>query len=68
MQLVKAGLCAFGMSGKVFHAPFLKEHPGFFISAIVERSKEESKEISRSNDLSFRRGNACGGRCRTGNY
>ncbi|MCJ7933245.1 MAG: Gfo/Idh/MocA family oxidoreductase [Chryseobacterium sp.] len=44
MQLVKAGLCAFGMSGKVFHAPFLKEHPGFFISAIVERTKEESKE------------------------
>jgi len=44
MQLVKAGLCAFGMSGKVFHAPFLKEHLGFFISAVVERSKEESKE------------------------
>jgi predicted dehydrogenase len=44
MQLVKVGLCAFGMSGKIFHAPFLKEHPGFFISAIVERSKEESKE------------------------
>jgi predicted dehydrogenase len=32
------------MSGKVFHAPFLKEHPGFFMSAVVERSKEESKE------------------------
>lgn len=44
MQLVKVGLCAFGMSGKVFHAPFLKEHPGFFISAIVERNKEESKQ------------------------
>ncbi|WP_415328867.1 Gfo/Idh/MocA family oxidoreductase [Chryseobacterium sp. MMS23-Vi53] len=44
MQLVKVGLCAFGMSGKVFHAPFLKEHPGFFLSAIVERSKEDSKE------------------------
>ena len=43
MQLVKVGLCAFGMSGKVFHAPFLKEHPGFFMSVIVERSKEESK-------------------------
>ena len=43
MQLVKVGLCAFGMSGKVFHAPFLNEHPGFFMSAIVERSKEESK-------------------------
>ena len=44
MQLVKVGLCAFGMSGKVFHAPFLKEHPGFFMSAIVERSKEESQD------------------------
>ena len=43
MQLVKVGLCAFGMSGKVFHAPFLKEHPGFFMAAVVERSKEESK-------------------------
>lgn len=44
MQLVKVGICAFGMSGKVFHAPFLKEHPGFFMSAVVERSKENSKE------------------------
>lgn len=44
MQLVNVGLCAFGMSGKVFHAPFLKEHPGFFLSAVVERSKEDSKE------------------------
>lgn len=43
MQLVKVGLCAFGMSGKIFHAPFIKEHPGFFLSAIVERSKDESK-------------------------
>jgi scyllo-inositol 2-dehydrogenase (NADP+) len=44
MQMVKVGLCAFGLSGKVFHAPFLKEHPGFFIAAIVERTKEESQE------------------------
>ncbi|MCT3654076.1 Gfo/Idh/MocA family oxidoreductase [Elizabethkingia anophelis] len=44
MQLVKVGLCAFGMSGKVFHAPFLKEHPGYFMSAVVERSKNDSKE------------------------
>ncbi|WP_299176250.1 Gfo/Idh/MocA family oxidoreductase, partial [uncultured Chryseobacterium sp.] len=44
MQLVKVGLCAFGMSGKVFHAPFLNEHPGFFMSAVVERTKEDSKE------------------------
>ncbi|KQM50156.1 Gfo/Idh/MocA family oxidoreductase [Chryseobacterium sp. Leaf201] len=44
MQLIKTGLCAFGMSGKIFHAPFLKEHPGFFLSSIVERSREESEE------------------------
>lgn len=44
MQLVKVGLCAFGLSGRVFHAPFLKAHPGFFLSAIVERSKSESRE------------------------
>lgn len=44
MQLVKVGLCAFGMSGKVFHAPFLKEHPGFFMSSVVERSKNDSQE------------------------
>lgn len=44
MQLVKVGLCSFGMSGKVFHAPFLKEHPGFFMSSVVERSREESRE------------------------
>jgi scyllo-inositol 2-dehydrogenase (NADP+) len=44
MQLIKTGLCAFGMSGKIFHAPFLKEHPGFFLSSIVERSREDSKE------------------------
>ena len=43
MQQIKTGLCTFGMSGKVFHAPFLKEHPGFSLDAVVERSKEESK-------------------------
>jgi len=44
MQLVKVGICAFGMSGQVFHAPFLKEHPGFYLEGIVERNKETSKE------------------------
>ncbi len=43
MQVVKVGLCAFGMSGKVFHAPFVKEHPGFFLSAVVERNRQESR-------------------------
>jgi len=44
MKQIKVGLCAFGMSGKVFHAPFIKEHPGFSLIAVVERNREESKE------------------------
>lgn len=44
MQLIKVGICAFGMSGKVFHAPFIKEHPGFFLSAIVERHHNNSQK------------------------
>ena len=45
MQLFRVGLCAFGMSGRVFHAPFLKQHPGFHIAGIVERSKNDSQEL-----------------------
>lgn len=44
MQLIKVGLCAFGMSGKVFHAPFLEQHPGFNLVAVVERHKNDSQE------------------------
>src|SRR5690606_10858530 len=44
MKQIKVGLCAFGMSGKVFHAPFIKEHPGFSLTAVVKRNREESKE------------------------
>lgn len=44
MELIKVGLCAFGMSGKVFHAPFINEHPGFTLTGIVERHKKDSVE------------------------
>lgn len=43
MEIIKTGLAAFGMSGQVFHAPFLHCHPHFELSKIVERSKELSK-------------------------
>jgi len=36
-KVIKTGLLAYGMSGKVFHAPFLEAHPGFRLSAITER-------------------------------
>ncbi|MBI3138142.1 MAG: Gfo/Idh/MocA family oxidoreductase [Sphingobacteriales bacterium] len=41
---IKAGICSFGMSGKLFHAPFLHAHPGYELSAIVERHKQDSRE------------------------
>ena len=42
--IIKTGICSYGMSGKLFHAPFLEAHPGFDLSAIVERNKDESRE------------------------
>jgi scyllo-inositol 2-dehydrogenase (NADP+) len=40
----KTGLCSYGMSGKLFHAPFLAVHPGFDLNVIVERTKNESRQ------------------------
>lgn len=42
--IIKTGICSFGLSGRVFHAPFIQAHPGFELTGIVERHKEESKE------------------------
>ena len=41
---IKTGLAAFGMSGQIFHAPFISTHPAFELTAIVERTKSLSKE------------------------
>jgi len=35
---INTGLLAFGMSGKVFHAPFIDAHPGFSLRGITERN------------------------------
>ncbi|RNL49679.1 Gfo/Idh/MocA family oxidoreductase [Pedobacter jejuensis] len=42
-NIVTAGLLAYGMSGKVFHAPFLNTHDGFNLKAVVERSKKNAE-------------------------
>ncbi len=34
---IRTGLLAYGMSGKLFHAPFLAAHPGFELQAGAER-------------------------------
>lgn len=41
-KIITAGLLAYGMSGKVFHAPFLNAHAGFALKAIAERSKKNA--------------------------
>ena len=39
MTPIKTALLSFGMSGKVFHAPFINVHPGFELAGSWERSK-----------------------------
>jgi len=40
MQKIKTALLSYGMSGKVFHAPFLEFHEGFELVGSWERSKQ----------------------------
>ena len=42
--VIRTGICSYGMSGKLFHAPFIHAHPGYELSAIVERHNHDSKE------------------------
>jgi scyllo-inositol 2-dehydrogenase (NADP+) len=46
---IVTGLLAYGMSGKLFHAPFLSTNPHFKFKAIVER--HEKKAAERYPDL-----------------
>ena len=44
MDKIRTGLAAYGMSGRVFHAPFISTNPHFELTAVMERSKELSRE------------------------
>lgn len=44
MDKIKVGLAAYGMSGRVFHAPLIAANPHFELTAVMERSKELSRE------------------------
>jgi scyllo-inositol 2-dehydrogenase (NADP+) len=41
---IQVGLVGYGLSGEVFHAPFIHTHPHFHLRKVVERHKEKSKE------------------------
>ena len=38
-------LASFGMSGRVFHGPLLKVHPGFRVVKVLERTKNNSRSL-----------------------
>ena len=45
MQAIKTALLSFGMSGKLFHAPFISVHPGFELGGAWERTKKVIKDV-----------------------
>ena len=45
MAPVKTALLSFGMSGKIFHAPFIDLHPGFQLAGSWERSQKNIQSI-----------------------
>ena len=44
MEPIKTALCSFGMSGWVFHAPFIHLHEGFELYGVFERTKNLAAE------------------------
>jgi predicted dehydrogenase len=44
MQPINTALLSFGMSGQVFHAPFLQVHNGFNFYAVWERTKDLARQ------------------------
>ena len=36
------GVLSYGLSGSIFHCPFLEEHNGFELNAVVERTKKKA--------------------------
>ena len=44
-QIINTAIVGFGLSGKVFHAPFVSVHRGFRLKKVVERHSEHAKTI-----------------------
>ena len=42
LKPIVSGLMSYGMSGRIFHAPFLATHPGFKFKAVVERNEKSA--------------------------
>ncbi|MXV15410.1 Gfo/Idh/MocA family protein [Hufsiella ginkgonis] len=44
MQPISTGILSYGMSGRIFHAPFVAAHPGFKFHSVTERSVKKVNE------------------------
>lgn len=47
---ISVALAAYGMSGRVFHAPLIAAHPGFILTKVVER-KGSGEAVKRYPDV-----------------
>ncbi|MCM4171592.1 oxidoreductase [Arenibacter sp. TNZ] len=54
MKHINTALCSFGMSGYVFHAPFIDVHPEFNLYGVWERTKNNA-QVKYPNIKTFRR-------------
>lgn len=43
-EKIRTGLASYGMSGRVFHAPFLEVNPAYILKTVLERTPKGSKE------------------------
>lgn len=41
---IRTGLASYGMSGRVFHAPFLEANPDYILKTVLERTPKGSKK------------------------
>ena len=44
MQSINTAICSFGMSGHLFHAPFIEANPKFNLYGVLERTKNLAQE------------------------
>lgn len=44
-KVINTGIIGYGLSGRYFHAPFLKVNPGFTVTKIVERHSASAREL-----------------------
>ncbi len=44
MHTIKTALLSYGMSGKIFHAPFIVNHPGFILAGAFERTNKNIQQ------------------------